>query len=123
MRHESRGTKQGNTCGTSCSVPIVSEEDYSCNPLVEQLEARIRYLRESRELWEGSCQVLEAVRLRLETENKKLREGVEAVKTLINESYGVAGLHLNGDVAPWDELLEGGKFEEWLLPLGKALEE
>lgn len=30
---------------------------------------------------------------------------------LISESEGVAGLHLNGDIAPWDELLPGGRFE------------
>lgn len=30
---------------------------------------------------------------------------------LISESEGVAGLHLNGDLAPWDELLPGGRFE------------
>lgn len=33
------------------------------------------------------------------------------VQDLINESEGVAGFHLNGDVAPWDELLSGGRFE------------
>lgn len=41
-------------------------------------------------------------------------KGLDAVQDLINNSYGVAGLHLNGDVAPWDELLEGGRFEAWL---------
>lgn len=41
-------------------------------------------------------------------------KGLDAVQDLINNSYGVAGLHLNGDVAPWDELLEGGRFEGWL---------
>lgn len=36
---------------------------------------------------------------------------------LINESYGVVGLHGNGDEAPWSELLTGGHFEEWLMVL------
>ena len=35
---------------------------------------------------------------------------------LVAESYGVTGLHRNGDVAPWNELLEGGHFEEWTEP-------
>ena len=48
----------------------------------------------------------------------------EALTSLIQESTGVVGLHLNGDVAPWDELLAGGRYEEWLLAyndLGAAL--
>ena len=33
---------------------------------------------------------------------------------LVGESEGIAGLHLNGDVAPWDEVLPGGRYETWL---------
>lgn len=36
---------------------------------------------------------------------------LDEVQDLIGESYGVAGLHLNGDVAPWSEIEEGGRFE------------
>ena len=50
----------------------------------------------------------------LDAELEKMQKGLDAVQDLINNSYGVAGLHLNGDVAPWDELLEGGRFEDWL---------
>lgn len=49
-----------------------------------------------------------------------LRKTVEAVLGLIEESEGVAGLHLNGDLAGWASLLRGGAFEEWLLPLCDA---
>ena len=52
----------------------------------------------------------------------RLRRAVDAVRALIAESQGVAGLHLNGDVATWDELLRGGRFEEWLGPLSDAIE-
>jgi hypothetical protein len=38
----------------------------------------------------------------------------EAIDDLVRSSEGVAGLHQNGDVAPWDELLTGGRFDEWL---------
>ncbi len=53
------------------------------------------------------------------------REGVlvgalREVAALIDESHGVAGLHLNGDVAPWSELREGGRFE-WLGEFDRAL--
>jgi len=51
-----------------------------------------------------------------------LVEGLLAVETLMANSTGVAGLHLNGDIAPWDELRTGGRFEEWLEGLDDALE-
>lgn len=52
-----------------------------------------------------------------EAEAKALREALkEVVSTfddLIAESGGVYGLHLNGDNAPWESLIAGGRFEEW----------
>lgn len=36
---------------------------------------------------------------------------VDELDGLVVESDGVSGLHLNGDVATWDELLPGGRFE------------
>jgi hypothetical protein len=38
----------------------------------------------------------------------------DALAQLIEDSEGVAGLHHNGDVAPWESLLEGGEYEAWL---------
>lgn len=57
---------------------------------------------------------------RLQRENAALRKGIVAVAELISESTSVAGLHLNGDVAPWPTLLEGGEFEGWLLDFSIA---
>jgi hypothetical protein len=58
-------------------------------------------------------------------ENVKLREALEklttAIADLADESYGVAGLHRNGDIAPWRSLFKGGQFEEWMLPHHEAL--
>lgn len=42
------------------------------------------------------------------------KDALSSVDALIKESDGVVGLHLNGDVARWDELLIGGKSERWL---------
>lgn len=60
----------------------------------------------------------------LEEENKLLRETLEyvlgSVNDLIADSTGVTGLHLNGDFAPWEELMEGGRYEDWLLSLSTA---
>lgn len=55
-----------------------------------------------------------------EKECQILCKGIQAVSDLISESTGVSGLHLNGDVAPWDSLEEGGYFEAWLIDFSKA---
>jgi hypothetical protein len=58
----------------------------------------------------------------LESEVSNLNAAVTSVADLIANSDGVSGLHANGDIAGWDELLEGGHFEEWLIDFSKALE-
>lgn len=58
--------------------------------------------------------------VRLREENEKLRKGIKAVRDLINESYGVEGLHNNGEICPWYDLEQGGTFEEWLLDFNRA---
>jgi uncharacterized coiled-coil DUF342 family protein len=54
-------------------------------------------------------------------ERDALRKGIKAVEDLINDSSGVAGLHLNGDYASWESLRTGGHFEEWLIDFDNAL--
>lgn len=49
------------------------------------------------------------------------KRGLIAVKMLIDESDGVVGLHLNGEVAPWHDLRTGGSFGEWLKDFDTAL--
>lgn len=50
-----------------------------------------------------------------------LSDLLDEVQDLIGESYGVAGLHLNGDVAPWSEIEEGGRFER-LCSISQAID-
>ena len=52
----------------------------------------------------------------------KLVRGIYAAADLMDNSSGVDGLHLNGDIAPWNELRTGGMFEEWLIDFDEALE-
>lgn len=42
---------------------------------------------------------------------KALTNLVQEIDDLVSESEGVAGLHLNGDVAEWCDLLPGGPYE------------
>lgn len=57
----------------------------------------------------------------LKASNERMEAALRAVVNLIDDSYGVAGLHLNGDVAPWDELRTGGLYDEWLVAFDTAL--
>lgn len=52
---------------------------------------------------------------------EKYEKALAAVESLINESKGVTGLHLNGDVALWSELREGGNNQGWLTEFDEAL--
>lgn len=42
---------------------------------------------------------------------------LDDLRDLMQQSTGVAGLHLNGDLAEWDTLTAGGRCEEWLLAI------
>ena len=43
-----------------------------------------------------------------------LKKVTDEIADLIGQSRGVYGLHLSGDVAPWSEIDDGGRFEGWL---------
>lgn len=47
---------------------------------------------------------------------------LRAIEGLIHDSDGVVGLHLNGDIAYWEDLRTGGQFEEWLYDVDNASE-
>lgn len=49
-----------------------------------------------------------------------LKQVVCDVRALADHSYGVHGLHHNGDIAPWGSLFAGGFFESWLLSVDDA---
>ena len=36
------------------------------------------------------------------------------IDDLVANSEGVSGLHMNGDMAPWSEIMDGGAFGAWL---------
>ncbi len=66
-----------------------------------------------------AMQEIEALRARV-VELAEVLEGlIKNLDKLIAESHGVDGLHLNGDVAPWDSLLADGEYP-WLEALDPA---
>jgi hypothetical protein len=50
----------------------------------------------------------------------ELEGAISEVGALIEESGGVYGLHLNGDLCPWPDILAGGKYEDWLVAFSRA---
>jgi uncharacterized small protein (DUF1192 family) len=40
------------------------------------------------------------------TENQLLREALQGMLNIVNDSRGVAGYHMNGEIAEWDEFEE-----------------
>lgn len=77
-------------------------------------------------VWRNGRFVLESTIERQEIADRAhiatLEAGLLAVLDLIEESSGVDGLHRNGDIAEWDTLRTGGRFEEWLRDFDKAID-
>ncbi|HCT6139608.1 TPA: hypothetical protein OT261_004882 [Escherichia coli] len=48
---------------------------------------------------------LEGNRAALTAENAAMHETIEAVRSVADNSSGIAGWHLNGDIATWEEIL------------------
>lgn len=88
------------------------------NEILKELESNLENARGGQNTGD-----IEAAIIAIEEyKRKKLVDGLLAVESLILESKGVAGLHLNGDLASWNELRTGGRFEEWLYQFDDALE-
>jgi len=67
----------------------------------------------------AECMLLDAYRAQAE----QIRLMVEGMDDLIANSHGVDGLHLNGDVATWEELGPEGEYHGWLDWLDAARQE
>ena len=83
-------------------------------------QARRYYLNQATALTNFSKAVIDE-RDALRADLERARAGLAAVEALIDESRGVDGLHRNGDLATWDELRTGGRYEEWLRDFDAAL--
>lgn len=51
------------------------------------------------------------------------QKGLQSVVGLIMHTKGVVGLHMNGDIAPWEDLLPGGGLGDWLRDFDQALKD
>lgn len=69
------------------------------------------------------CMCLRVTRPNPEYDVQGLVAGLMAVRQLIENSRGVAGLWNDGDEAPWEQLRADGEYEGWLLHFDKAMEQ
>ena len=88
--------------------PFCGREARARDPLIEELAEKIADHYCKNELLKEMAEALD--------------KAVRSISELISFSRGVDGLHLNGDVAPWDELRTGGRFEEWMIEFDEAQE-
>lgn len=61
-------------------------------------DGQVIYLIRSYSTLEAKCAALAA-------ENAAIHETIEAVRSVADNSSGIAGWHLNGDIATWEEIL------------------
>jgi hypothetical protein len=59
---------------------------------------------------------------RLKADARVMAEAIGEFESLIAQSSGVDGLHLNGDIAPWGDLHGDGRYSAWLSQLSAACE-
>ncbi|WP_440530461.1 hypothetical protein [Serratia nevei] len=79
---------------------------------VSTLLGQLKDERTAREQWQKNCrrveQLAEAAEERAEAlvvENVAMRSVIDAAIGVANNSSGIAGWHLNGEIADWDEIL------------------
>ncbi|APL52713.1 hypothetical protein RG66_14950 [Escherichia coli] len=72
---------------------------------IELLEKKNGELGRTLETAEKRIAELEANLVALAAENAAMHETIEAVRSVADNSSGIAGWHLNGDIATWEEIL------------------
>lgn len=110
-------------CGISIAEAIEAADE------IQRLRARVAELDDEAIKCKNYCVSLSKTINEQAAENESLRRDVEvykdgllAVVNLIESSLGVYGLHLNGELAPWDTLRTGGGYEDWLQSLDAAVD-
>ncbi|MCB8775625.1 ead/Ea22-like family protein [Escherichia coli] len=78
--------------------------------LLDELEIKSKRINELIKGGENAKYVTEIFRLEKErmtlvAENAVMLETIEAVRSVADNSSGIAGWHLNGDIATWEEIL------------------
>jgi adenylate cyclase len=81
-----------------------------CTPETERIEMDVRLAQ----AMANTIKNILADKEKAEAKRDRLQAMVDQMWALICESKGVDGLHLNGDTAPWETLMAGGYFEDWL---------
>ena len=122
-------TAYGKTCGVDWSVGKAFQQDveYRRADLPPTLSAAME-LPEVRAMvgaLERECALTQAQVDRMLVNSTKMDANITTlteaaarvlhdIDDIVANSEGVAGLHMNGEVAEWHSLMSGGSFEAWL---------
>lgn len=71
----------------------------------------------AKKYWNTRTESTELEQIRKERD--EIRKAAESMMMVVNESNGVFGYHLNGDVSEWDELEEVANLQDTLAKLNK----
>ena len=119
----SKATKGGyNQAATDCAMALLK-----CEPVPPTLSAAME-LPEVRAMvgaLERECALTQAQVDRMLVNSTKMDANITTlteaaarvlhdIDDIVANSEGVAGLHMNGEVAEWHSLMSGGSFEAWL---------
>ena len=93
---------------------LLRHEQQERHAVLGRMDAALAELAQAREVLRitaGLTAERDAALAELAELRQAARFLVDDIDSLISESEGVAGLHLNGDLADWGELVPGGRFE------------
>ena len=85
--------------------PFLNECETELESLRQQLAEVTNEKREYQLEAQGQIEFLDKKLAECQAQEAKLREALDAVQQVANRSEGIAGWHLNGDIASWDSIL------------------
>jgi cell division protein FtsB len=88
--------------------------------LHRQIDALKMQLADKQYAFYQRGKTLDSVRQKRDQLKAQVNSMKQALTELVDHSFGVAGLHLNGEVAEWSDLVGEGIFCEWLAAFDAA---
>ncbi|EJP6502979.1 ead/Ea22-like family protein [Escherichia coli] len=92
-------------CHVNCLVETDAQAYANAEFIAEANPATVLALLDEQEAQSKRIAELETNLAALAAENAAMHETIEAVRGVADNSSGIAGWHLNGDIATWEEIL------------------
>lgn len=92
-------------CHVNCLIESDAQAYANAEFIAEANPATVLALLDEQEAQSKRIAELETNLAALAAENAAMHETIEAVRGVADNSSGIAGWHLNGDIATWEEIL------------------